>query len=135
MKRIVLFAFAAALLLAALWFGMRPPATPAASLPSSAGALQRPDAAQAEAPRHFALQLPVADAVTPVLQVRAGETVELEVTSPRDDELHLHGYDLSLQLKAGVPGTLRFTAEHAGRFDVELHHAHAELAVLEVQPR
>ena len=67
--------------------------------------------------------------------VHAGEVVNLEVTSDRADELHLHGYDLHLQLQPGQPGQLRFTAVHSGRFDFELHHADLELGVLQVLPQ
>lgn len=32
------------------------------------------------------------------------------------------------------PATLVFTAEHAGRFEIELHHRHAGIGALEVSP-
>jgi FtsP/CotA-like multicopper oxidase with cupredoxin domain len=69
------------------------------------------------------------------IQVHAGEMVTLHVTSDQDDELHLHGYDLHLSLRAGQRATLMFKAEHSGRFDYELHHAHLELGTLEVLPQ
>lgn len=69
------------------------------------------------------------------LIVKAGEEIVLRVTSDRDDELHLHGYDLSLPLAAGEPAELRFRAEHSGRFEAELHRSHLELATLEVMPQ
>ncbi|HSW11988.1 MAG TPA: hypothetical protein VLI06_04065 [Solimonas sp.] len=67
--------------------------------------------------------------------LRTGDEVVLRITSDHDDELHLHGYDLSLPLRAGRPGELRFRAEHSGRFDCELHHHHLDLATLEVLPQ
>lgn len=70
-----------------------------------------------------------------VVALRQGDQIVLSVSSDQDDELHLHGYDLSLSLKAGVPGSLRFTADKSGRFEYELHHAHMELGALEVQPQ
>ncbi len=70
-----------------------------------------------------------------VIQVREGDDVELKITTDHDDELHVHGYDLHLSLKANVPAMLAFRAEHSGRFDYELHHAHADLGALEVQPK
>lgn len=69
------------------------------------------------------------------VQVRQGESVMLRLTSDHDDELHLHGYDLQLQLQANKPASLLVQAEHSGRFELELHHAHVDLAVLEVQPK
>lgn len=68
------------------------------------------------------------------IRVRQGERLSLRVISDRDDELHLHGYDLRLDLRAGEPAQLDFTALHAGRFDYELHGAHRTLATLEVLP-
>lgn len=70
-----------------------------------------------------------------VVVLKAGDEVELRVTSDSNDELHLHGYDLSLPLRAGQTGSLRFRAEHSGRFDLELHHRHLALAALEVRPQ
>ncbi len=71
----------------------------------------------------------------PMLKVTQGDVVTLRITSDKTDELHLHGYDLSLHLKADVPGELKFTANRSGRFDYELHHSHVDLGALEVTPR
>ena len=69
------------------------------------------------------------------IQVHEGQNVTLKLTSDQPDELHLHGYDLHLSLRANVPAALAFQAVHSGRFDYELHHAHVELGTLEVLPR
>lgn len=69
------------------------------------------------------------------IQVRQGDVVLLRITSDRADELHLHGYDLSVLLTPGAPAELLFTADRSGRFDYELHHGHAGIGALEVQPR
>lgn len=69
------------------------------------------------------------------IQVREGENVTLKLTSDQNDELHLHGYDLHLSLRAGVPAALAFQAAHSGHFDFELHHAHTVLGSLEVLPK
>ena len=63
-----------------------------------------------------------------------GQHVQIEVLSDRDDELHLHGYDLHLPLPPGKPVTLSLRAEHSGRFVLELHKQHLSLAALEVHP-
>ncbi len=138
--RLAIFAVLALLLLAALWLGLRPappPALPPApqQLPVAVGA-EVPVAAAAPAVQRFTLTAPLpAAAPRETLRVQAGDTVEIVVTSAQDDELHLHGYDLAVDLRAGEPGTLRLVAEHAGRFEIELHRGHAEIAVLEVAPR
>ena len=70
-----------------------------------------------------------------VLAVREGDEVVLRVTSDRADEMHLHGYDLEMNLSANVPAELKFTASRSGRFEYELHKSHADLGALEVQPK
>lgn len=69
--------------------------------------------------------------------LRQGEEVELQLLSDRAGELHLHGYDLEAKVQADQPALLRFRADHAGRFEMELHSkaGHVELGALEVQPR
>ena len=69
------------------------------------------------------------------LQVPQGAEVTLRVTVDEAEELHLHGYNLKLDLKAGEPGVLRFTADKSGRFEYELEHSRTELGALEVQPQ
>jgi len=71
----------------------------------------------------------------PVIKLVQGDPVNLRVVSDTADELHLHGYDLHLQLNADVPASLHFIASRSGRFTYELHHAHQELGALEVYPR
>ena len=70
-----------------------------------------------------------------VITTSEGADVTLIITSDQADELHLHGYDLHLDLAANEPATLNFKAVHSGRFDYELHHAHVTLGTLEVLPR
>lgn len=57
----------------------------------------------------------------PTLQVSEGDEVVLELTSDRDLELHLHGYDLSFTLSAGLLALWRIPAVHSGRFPLEVH--------------
>jgi hypothetical protein len=70
-----------------------------------------------------------------VLRVHEGERVNLIVKSDSSDEMHLHGYDLHARLSPGATANLEFTANHTGRFGLELHEARSELAALEVYPR
>ncbi|RSM73952.1 hypothetical protein DL991_30205 [Amycolatopsis sp. WAC 01375] len=66
------------------------------------------------------------------VSVRTGENVALEVTSDQADELHVHGYDKAAQLAPGVPGTVSFTANIDGIFEVELHKSGAAVTKLRV---
>jgi len=70
-----------------------------------------------------------------VIKLKQGDQVTLRVTSDTNDDLHVHGYDLHLNLIAGQPAQLSFTADHSGRFEYELHHAHTDLGAFEVYPR
>ncbi|QHS09700.1 hypothetical protein [Sinimarinibacterium sp. NLF-5-8] len=123
--RFGLFLGVAVLMLVSLWALLRP----LAEMPPGASASAR---VLADAPRRFVVD---ADAAPQILRLDVGDHVELSVLSAHDDELHLHGYDLALDLRAGEPGVLRFVAEHSGRFELELHKRDAQIAILEIQPR
>lgn len=90
------------------------------------------------APANIGIQITVENgwlsAGPDVVRVKQGEQVVLTITSNEADELHLHGYDITLPLVANTPATLSFTAKHAGRFGYELHHAHREIGAIEVHP-
>ena len=130
----------AAAILAWLYVALKP-----APGPSSPG--ERPMAATAPRPGPATFGAPAAAEFSftiaggklggepQTMRVTAGASVLIRVASDRADELHLHGYDLELALRPGVPGVLAFTADKAGRFDLELHHAQLTLGALEVQPR
>ena len=63
-----------------------------------------------------------------------GEKVVLVVRSDVGDEIHVHGFDVERPLTPGKPVRIPLTAKLPGRFEVELHHPDALLAVLEVRP-
>lgn len=65
-------------------------------------------------------------------RVPLGHTVNLRVTSDEADEVHLHGYDLTLEVGAGTPAVLTFDATIPGVFEAELHDAAIPLVELEV---
>ncbi|MDX6743286.1 hypothetical protein [Actinocorallia sp. A-T 12471] len=67
-----------------------------------------------------------------VRKVDKGTKVRITVTSDKDDELHVHGYDKALELKAGQPGVVEFAADVSGRFEVETHADHLLLFTLQV---
>ncbi len=65
-------------------------------------------------------------------EVPLGETVTIRVTSDVAEEIHVHGYDLTLELVAGTTGELTFVADIPGVFEVELERSHLPLFDLEV---
>lgn len=125
--RSALFVLIAVAVLGGLWLAFKP----AEPTPLTAAS------APAAADKTFKLDLRNHKIVSgpAVITVAQGDTVTLQIVSDKADELHLHGYDLTLKLAAGVPAELSFVADRSGRFDYELHHAHHDLGVLEVVPR
>ena len=123
--RIALVALAV-LVCAGLWFVLRPAATPVAAV-----------AAPVATEKAFAFVIRDGKRVSgpEAFRVRQGEQVTLRIESDANDELHLHGYDLKLAIRAGEPVTLQFVASRSGRFGLELHKHHSELGALEVYPQ
>ncbi len=81
-----------------------------------------------------------------VIQVTEGSVVELNWRSDSPVSLHLHGYDIEIELAPDSPGLMTFTAHATGRFPVSIHEEaahrhsgeqliHKPLAYLEVHPR
>ena len=63
-----------------------------------------------------------------------GDKVVLVVDTDSGEAVHLHGYNIEKEIVPGTPVRLPFTANIAGRFEVELHPTDTLLAVLEVKP-
>ena len=63
-----------------------------------------------------------------------GDNVVLVIRADSGDAVHLHGYNIEKEIVPGQPLRLPFTANIAGRFELELHPTDTLLAVLEVQP-
>jgi heme/copper-type cytochrome/quinol oxidase subunit 2 len=70
----------------------------------------------------------------PEVTVYEGELVNLQITSDRPIEVHLHGYDLTEEVEPGETAELSFEATDTGRFAIEDHNTDAEVGVLLVQP-
>ncbi len=75
-----------------------------------------------------------------VVRVTQGDRVELRWTSDETTELHLHGYNVEIELAPGEEGVMAFDARATGRFAIEGHgfggdHAEKTLIYIEVLPR
>jgi hypothetical protein len=68
------------------------------------------------------------------IRVRHGETVRFTVTSDVGDEVHVHGYDITREVRAGRSTSIRFRARIDGVFEVELHSRRVTIAELRVTP-
>lgn len=64
--------------------------------------------------------------------VELGDTVTVRVTSDVADSIHLHGYDVEVELPAGQAAELRFEATIPGVFEVELENSGLPLLELEI---
>lgn len=71
----------------------------------------------------------LADTTGP-LRVKQGDEVTLRWRSDTPVSLHLHGYDLELDVRPDTPGEWRLTAYAAGRFPITMHGGEAHEAVL-----
>jgi hypothetical protein len=68
------------------------------------------------------------------LEFAKGDEVRFNVNSDVDEEIHVYGYDIYVDLVAGKTQAVEFPAEIDGIFEVELHGTGAVIAELTVQP-
>ncbi len=68
------------------------------------------------------------------IRVDKGETVRFRVRAPEDEEVHVHGYDISRDVKAGQTARISFKATIDGIFEIEFEHSGTEIAQLRVDP-
>ena len=65
--------------------------------------------------------------------VELGSEVRIEVTADVVDEVHVHGYDLTVDTVPGRPVIVEFTADIPGVFEIELEESKLPLTQLQVQ--
>ncbi|MDX1449743.1 MAG: hypothetical protein R3246_11855 [Acidimicrobiia bacterium] len=65
------------------------------------------------------------------ISVPLGETVTLRIASDVDDEVHIHGYDIYVDLVAGTTIETSFVADIPGVVELETHDGGLVLATLE----
>ena len=106
-------------------------------------ALIRAAAAQDNPQRAIDVRIENRKVVAPMAAIRIteGDRVELRWTSDEPVELHLHGYDLKIQVRPDAPAAMVVEATATGRFPITSHgwetggHGHDALTHLEVYPR
>ena len=107
--------------------GSDPDTAAPAAAPSPATSSAAPDATGAPSPTPTGTVIEVTYAageltgVEPRVEVPLGQQVVLRVTSDVVEEIHVHGYDLYADIPAGGTGEVKFTADIAGGYEVELH--------------
>ena len=68
------------------------------------------------------------------LTVNQNDTVTINITSDTDGEVHLHGYDIPFDTKAGQVVSHTFKAVNSGKFDIEWESTSTPLGDLIVNP-
>jgi hypothetical protein len=68
------------------------------------------------------------------LSFDSGDRVRFIVTSNVADEVHVHGYDITRDVRPGRSTRFSFPARLEGVFEVELHDAERQIAELRVSP-
>lgn len=69
------------------------------------------------------------------IQLIQDDNLLLKITCDEDEELHVHGYDKSVDLEKDKPVELSFKADVSGRFVFELEKSKTDIGVIEVQPK
>lgn len=67
------------------------------------------------------------------IDLTKGDTFVLDITSDRDDEVHVHGFDKEIEVKAGKRVKVEMVADRTGRYEVESHHPELLIAVLQIR--
>ena len=63
-----------------------------------------------------------------------GQKVTMTITTDKDEEVHLHGYDIHFDCKANQPLSKAFTADKTGSFEMELEKTSTHLTNFDVTP-
>lgn len=67
------------------------------------------------------------------IELSKGEPFVLDITSDRDDEVHIHGIDKEIEISAGDHKKVELSIDQTGRFEVESHHPELLIVVLQVR--
>jgi hypothetical protein len=68
------------------------------------------------------------------ITVKSGDRVRFVVISDERAEVHIHGYDRTVNVRPQRPARVSFPADVEGLFEIESHDTGAELASLRVVP-
>src|SRR2546423_6941639 len=68
------------------------------------------------------------------LTARQGDTITINIRSDRSGEVHLHGYDIHFEVRAGQAVSQTFHAGQSGDFELEWESTSTHLGDLAVSP-
>jgi FtsP/CotA-like multicopper oxidase with cupredoxin domain len=66
------------------------------------------------------------------VRVRRGDEIKLTVRADVEEEVHVHGFDLSAEVAPGHAASINFVADQKGAFIIELEHLQLHIAKLRV---
>jgi hypothetical protein len=66
------------------------------------------------------------------IDAKQGDTLNVTIVKDQDGEIHLHGYDLHFEGKAGERDRKSFKADKTGSFEIEFEDTNAHLGELDV---
>ncbi|MGL4173765.1 MAG: hypothetical protein ACRCTR_06800 [Actinomycetota bacterium] len=67
------------------------------------------------------------------ITIKARETIRLTVTADRNDELHIHGFEIERKLRANQPTSVELQGDTPGLYEVETHDPVLRLAQILVR--
>jgi len=67
------------------------------------------------------------------MDLKVGDVLTLVINSDHDDEVHVHGIDVEIEVTAGQEVTRTVTLDQAGSFEVESHEPQKVILVLNVR--
>ncbi len=68
------------------------------------------------------------------LGAQKGDTINLTFTCDKEEEVHLHGFDISFECKPGESVSKTFKADRTGEFEYEIESSSTHLGNLTVKP-
>lgn len=108
-----------------------PTASPAVEATSATGATTGTGSSETRKPKPTLLTT----ANPKEIEVELGETVVFAAESDTADEVHVHGYDKTIDLPANKRRTMRFKADIEGIFEIELEQSGQPIGTLTVSSK
>jgi hypothetical protein len=112
-----------------------PTATPTLTQTPSPGETSTPTATETPTPKPTVDPGPLlTGSKVAKLRYDKGETVRFRVKAPKDEEVHIHGYDIKKDVEAGKTTPISFKATIDGIFEIEFEDSATQIAELRVDP-
>ncbi|HEY6886882.1 MAG TPA: hypothetical protein VI300_03855 [Solirubrobacter sp.] len=112
-----------------------PTATATATSTPAAGETGTPAATETPTPKPTVDPGPLLTGSEVVkLRFAKGDTVRFRVRAPKDEEVHIHGYDIKKDVKGGETENVSFKATIDGIFEIEFENSGTQIAELRVDP-